>query len=61
MKPVRTYLSYAAIAGDVLFVAWLLFNGMDEGWNASPVQLASYLVLIALLALNAVLLWRARS
>lgn len=61
MKPVRTYLSNTAVAGGVLFVAWLLFNGMDEGWNASPVQLASYLVLIALLALNAVLLWRARS
>lgn len=52
----RRYLGWAAVAGDVLFIAWVLFNGMDEGWRATPVQLASYVALIALLVLNAALL-----
>jgi hypothetical protein len=54
----RTWLKYAAIAGDVVFVLWITYNGMNEGWSGTPVQIASYVGLVVLLALNAVLLLR---
>ena len=53
---VRRWLRYAAIAGDVVFVLWIVRNGIDEGFSATPVQAVSYVGLIVLLALNAVLL-----
>jgi hypothetical protein len=51
-------LRYIATIGNVLLILWMLYNGMDEGWNASPVQIASYVFLFLLLALNSALLWR---
>jgi hypothetical protein len=48
-------LGTAAIIGNAVFVLWILYNGMDEGWRATPVQLASYVGLMLLLALNTVL------
>lgn len=53
---IRRWLRFAAIAGDVLFVLWILRNGIDEGFSATPAQVASYVGLVVLLALNAVLL-----
>jgi len=51
-------LKYLAIAGNVIFSLWLLFNGVDEGFKATPMQLFSYLSLWILLGLNTYLLWR---
>ncbi len=45
-----------AIVGNILFVLWLVFNGIDEGFQASPLQKLSYLTLITLLLVNAWLL-----
>jgi hypothetical protein len=53
---IRRWLRYAAIVGDVVFVLWILRNGIDEGFSAPPVQMASYVGLVVLLGLNAVLL-----
>jgi hypothetical protein len=53
-----TLLTYLAVAGNILFVLWLLFNGMDEGWKATPYQIMSYLGLTFLLALNTYLILR---
>ena len=48
-----------AILGDVLFMLWVLYNGMDEGASgATPVQKVSYITFILLLLLNAYLLSR---
>jgi hypothetical protein len=45
--------------GDALFIAWILFNAIDEGFKgATPVQLVSYISLITLLVLNIFLLLR---
>jgi hypothetical protein len=49
-------LKYLAVAGNILFVLWLLYNGIDEGFRASAYQLMSY-VGLTLLALNSVLLF----
>jgi hypothetical protein len=55
---VYTLLTYLAVAGNVLFVLWMLFNGMDEGWKATPFQIMSYVGLTVLLALNTYLILR---
>jgi hypothetical protein len=57
-RTVRTWLTYAAIAGDVVFVLWVLRNGLEQGFRGTPVEMASSAGLIALLVLNAVLLTR---
>lgn len=51
-------LKMLALAGNVLLVLWMLFNGIDEGFRgATPPEIASYIVLTLLLALNSVLLF----
>ncbi len=50
-------LRYIVVAGNLLFALWIFFNGMDEGFKATPVQLASYITLFTLLALNSFLIY----
>jgi hypothetical protein len=53
-------LRYVATIGNVLLILWMLYNGMDEGWSATPVQITVYIFLFLLLGLNSALLWRKR-
>jgi len=55
---VRSWVRYFVIAGNVVFVLWIIRNGMEAGFRGRPVEVASWVGLIALLVLNAVLLWR---
>lgn len=52
-----TALKYLAVAGNALFILWLLYNGIDEGFRASTYELMSYIGLTGLLILNSVLLF----
>jgi hypothetical protein len=56
-SPLYTLLKYLAVAGNALFILWLIYNGIDEGFRASVYQLASYVGLTLLLLLNSVLLF----
>ena len=47
-----------AIIGNILFILWMLYNGMDEGFKAGPVELVSIVGLIGLLILNTILIAR---
>ena len=51
-------LGYIAIIGNVLFILWISFNGMDEGFKASLIQKISYLGILVLLILNSILIGR---
>jgi len=53
---IRLTLVRSVIAGDVLFILWILYNGMDSGWTATPRQWVVYIALIALLSVSGVLL-----
>jgi hypothetical protein len=53
----RKWASYAAIAGDAAFIAWLLFNAIDDGFRGTAPEIASWIGLTVLLAVNVVLLW----
>jgi hypothetical protein len=56
-KDVYSPWRYFAIAGSMLFVFWILFNGMDEGFQpATPAEMIQYLSMIVLLSVTATLL-----
>jgi hypothetical protein len=56
--PFVELLSFAAIAGNILFVLWILYNGMDEKFQGTTIEKVSSSTLVVLLAVNALLLIR---
>ena len=56
MKEFKKYLTILAVAGNAVFVLWVLVNGINEGFVGSLVEKASYIGLIGLLAINSFLL-----
>jgi hypothetical protein len=55
---INNLLRYIAIAGNVIYVLWILVNGINEGFKGTTVEIVSYVGLLLLLALNTVLLFR---
>jgi hypothetical protein len=47
-----------AIAGNVIFILWITYNGINEGFKGTLVQIFSYIGLTLLLILNSILLLR---
>jgi len=60
MKNISLYslFKYLAIAGNVLFILWVTYNGIDEGFSGTLPEKASYVSLMLLLVLNMVLILR---
>ena len=60
MKNISIYnlFKYLAIAGNVLFILWVTYNGIDEGFSGTLVEKVSYVGLMLLLVLNTVLILR---
>jgi hypothetical protein len=54
------FLSWIAIAVNILFVLWILYNGINEGFEGTLPEKISYISLMGLLTLNAVLLLRCK-
>jgi hypothetical protein len=51
--------AHLAILGDILFILWIVYNAIDEGFqNPGSVQAIALSGLIVLLILNIVLLWK---
>ena len=59
MKNSETYnlLRYIVIFGNILFILWILYNGINEGFRATIYQKISYFGLITLLVLNSILVY----
>ena len=53
---IRSLLKFMAVAGNMLLILWMLYNGVDEGFRASAYQLLSYIGLTILLLLNSYLI-----
>jgi hypothetical protein len=51
------FLRFIAIIGNLIFVLWILRNGVNEGFKANIIQIVSYIGLIFLLILNTFLLY----
>jgi hypothetical protein len=61
----KELLSWAAIAGNLIFILWILYNGINEGFQGTLPEKISYIGLLGLLALNAILIlsdriWRTK-
>ncbi len=54
-KNLNTLMRSAAIAGNILFVLWMTFNALKEGFSGTIYEKISYVGLICLLALNSYL------
>jgi hypothetical protein len=52
----RHVVVYVAIIGNIVFALWILYNGVDEGFKGTRLEVLSYVALLALLLLNSVLL-----
>lgn len=48
---------YIAVAGNIIFVLWILKNGINEGFQGTPLEIISYTGLMILLLLNAFLIY----
>jgi len=54
-------LRYLVLAGDVVYIFWILYNGIDEGLRGiTSIQGVVPLGLMLLLALNLILLGRSK-
>lgn len=54
-KTLTVLMRSAAIAGNILFVLWMTFNALKEGFDGTIYEKISYAGLICLLALNSYL------
>jgi hypothetical protein len=65
MEKTRTTLTrllfWAAIAGNSIFILWILYNGINEGFKGTIVEKFSFAGLITLLAINIYLLLNSRN
>jgi len=48
--------SWAAVAGNILFVLWILYNGINAGFHGTLLEKISYIGIMGLLTVNTVLL-----
>jgi len=49
---------YLAIFGNFMFILWITYNGINEGFSGTIIQKVSYISLLSLLILNIFLLYR---
>jgi hypothetical protein len=52
----NNFFRYVAIFLNILYILWLLYNGIDEGFKGNIITIMAPLGLILLLILNIVLL-----
>ena len=57
-SPFIELLSWAAIIGNIFFVLWILYNGINENFQGTMIEKISYITLMGLLTVNAFLLVR---
>ena len=54
-KKLFLFLRFAAIGGNILFILWIMFNAMDEGFRGTLPEKLSAVGLIGLLIVNCIL------
>jgi hypothetical protein len=56
MKELKNLLISLAITGNIIFIAWVSYNAIDDGFNGTLPEKVSGIFLIILLAVNSFLL-----
>lgn len=49
-------LRYATITGNIIFILWILYNGISEGFAGTLLEKLSYIGLMGLLVVNSAFL-----
>lgn len=52
----RRWLKWVAVAGNALFILWVLYNGIGEGFRGTLPEFASWIGLTILLVLDSALI-----
>ncbi len=55
-SPSIVLLSWAAVAGNILFILWVSFNAINKGFQGTLPEKVSYVSLIGLLTTNVFLM-----
>lgn len=55
-KNLTFLMRFAAISGNILFILWVTYNGINEGFRGTLPEKVSYVGLMSLLALNSYLI-----
>lgn len=55
-KEIKSALTLLAIIGNILFILWILYNGMNEEFAATRMEKIRYLGMVVILAINVILL-----
>jgi hypothetical protein len=50
-------IKYLALAGNALYILWILYNAVDSGFQDKPVQIVALTGLLILLILNILLIY----
>jgi hypothetical protein len=61
MKEIKKIITVLAVIGNILFMLWITYNGINEGFAGTLPEKVSYVVLMGLLLINTVLILRGRS
>jgi hypothetical protein len=61
MKELKNVLTILAVIGNILYILWILYNGINEGFEGTLLEIISYITLMGLLAVNTILLLSGRS
>jgi len=59
-SPLIVLLSWAAVAGNILFILWVSFNAIDDGFRGTLPEKISYITLMGLFVTNAFLILRGK-
>ncbi len=59
-SPLIVLLSWAAVAGNILFILWVSFNAIDDEFRGTLPEKISYITLMGLLVTNAFLILRGK-
>lgn len=57
MDTIKYFISVIAVIGNIFFILWILYNGINEGFEGTLPEKISYITLMGLLALNSILLF----
>ena len=60
MPKINLFLKIAAVTGNILFMLWITYNGINESFSGTLPEKVSYIGLMILLILNSYLLLRKR-
>lgn len=60
MKEIKKILTVLAVIGNILFMLWITYNGINEGFAGTLPEKVSYVGLMGLLVINTILILSGR-